>query len=52
MSDACCSPGCASPDASRSPRYRRVLWVALVINAVMFGIELAGGCFRHRQRLA
>lgn len=42
MSDSCCSHGCAPP-ASQSPRYRRVLWAALVINAVMFVVELAGG---------
>ena len=43
MSDSCCSHGCAAPSASQSPRYRRVLWAALFINAAMFGIELAGG---------
>ena len=43
MSDSCCSHGCAAPTASQSPRYRRVLWVALFINAAMFAIELAGG---------
>lgn len=26
-----------------SPRYRKVLWVALVINALMFGVEVGGG---------
>ena len=31
------------PAAAASPRYRRVLWAALVINAAMFGVELAGG---------
>ncbi|HEX7633901.1 MAG TPA: cation transporter [Noviherbaspirillum sp.] len=24
-------------------RYRRILWIALVVNAAMFGVELAGG---------
>ena len=43
MSDSCCSHGCAAPPASQSPRYRRVLWAALFINAAMFGIELVGG---------
>lgn len=44
MSDSCCSHGCATtPAASQSPRYRRVLWAALWINAAMFGVELAGG---------
>lgn len=43
MSDSCCSRRCATAPASRSPRYRRVLWAALIINATMFAIELAGG---------
>jgi Co/Zn/Cd efflux system component len=43
MSDSCCSHGCATPTASQSPRYRRVLWAALIINAAMFGVELVGG---------
>ena len=47
MSDSCHSHshshGCAIPPASQSPGYRRVLWAALVINAAMFAIELAGG---------
>jgi Co/Zn/Cd efflux system component len=29
--------------AAQSPRYRRVLWAALVINAVMFVVEVVGG---------
>ena len=39
MSECGCGPVCeaAPPD----PRYRRVLWIALVLNALMFGVELA-----------
>ncbi len=29
--------------ASADPRYRRVLWIALALNAAMFGIEIVGG---------
>ena len=43
MSDSRCSHGCATPAASHSPRYRRVLWAALIINTAMFAVELAGG---------
>ena len=43
MSASCCSHGCATPPASQSPRYRRVLWLALAINAAMFVIEWVGG---------
>ncbi len=37
----CCSGPCDS--AKPDPTFRRVLWIALVVNAVMFAIELAGG---------
>ena len=43
MSDSCCHHGCAAPAPSQNPRYRRVLWAALVVNAFMFVVELAGG---------
>src|SRR5947208_3717418 len=42
MSD-CCSGACASTKPVVDPRYRRILWIALVVNALMFGVELAGG---------
>jgi len=40
MSD-CCAGGCGP--APVDPRYRRVLWIALCVNAVMFAVELLGG---------
>ncbi|MFA5826077.1 MAG: cation diffusion facilitator family transporter [Gallionellaceae bacterium] len=42
MSVSCCDSACAS-QTTVSPRYRKVLWVALIINAVMFAVEIAGG---------
>ena len=42
MSASCTGPGCGSGDAT-SPRYRRVLWIALVVNALMFLVEIIGG---------
>lgn len=39
MSDACCSSACSAPPPV-DPRYRRALWVALVLNTLMFGVEL------------
>lgn len=39
----CCSGGCTSARDTVDPAYRRALWIALVINALMFGVELAGG---------
>lgn len=43
MSESCCSHSCSPPTAAQSPRYRRVLWAALFINAAMFAVELAAG---------
>jgi Co/Zn/Cd efflux system component len=42
MSD-CCSGGCAPAKPVVDRRYRRILWIALVVNALMFVVELAGG---------
>ncbi|TVT78018.1 MAG: cation transporter [Denitromonas halophila] len=39
----CCNDGCGSPAPMVGPRYRRALWIALVINALMFIIEIVGG---------
>lgn len=40
---ACCAGGCSSPKSPIDPRYRRTLWIALLVNVTMFCIELAGG---------
>ena len=40
MSAACCGP---KPDPSASPVWRRALWIALGINAVMFAVEIGAG---------
>jgi Co/Zn/Cd efflux system component len=40
---ACCSGSCASSEAAVSPRFRKALWVALAINALMFVVEITGG---------
>lgn len=42
MADQCCS-GAAGTTALNDPRWRRVLWIALVINAVLFGVEMVAG---------
>jgi Co/Zn/Cd efflux system component len=44
MSASCCHDACDSnAAAARSPRYRRVLWAALLINAAMFALEWGAG---------
>lgn len=42
MSDPC-TDACSSRNSPASPRFRRALWIALVVNIVMFGIEFAAG---------
>lgn len=42
MSDRCAG-ACSSEKPPVDLRYRRILWIALVVNALMFGVELAGG---------
>ncbi|HWH74983.1 MAG TPA: cation transporter [Methylibium sp.] len=44
MSDACCHHDhAATAVRAHSPRYRRILWIALLVNAAMFAVELGGG---------
>ncbi|MDQ9172438.1 cation diffusion facilitator family transporter [Oxalobacteraceae bacterium R-40] len=40
---ACCSGGCSTDKPPVDAKYRRILWIALLVNASMFGIELLGG---------
>jgi Co/Zn/Cd efflux system component len=43
MRNTCQDHCCPAPSATQSPRYRRVLWAALFINAAMFGVEIVSG---------
>jgi Co/Zn/Cd efflux system component len=40
---AFCSGECASDKPPVDPKYRRILWIALVLNATMFLVEMLGG---------
>jgi Co/Zn/Cd efflux system component len=40
---ACCCDSACSSQTTISPRYRKALWLALIINAAMFGVEIVGG---------
>ena len=42
MSASCCSNTSCSAPPPVDPRYRTALWVALVLNALMFVVELGG----------
>jgi len=41
MGDSCCASNACQSQAT--PRYRRALWIALAINALMFAVELGAG---------
>jgi len=43
MSADCCNHEPASDQRGRSPRYRHILWIALVVNLSMFVVEIAAG---------
>jgi len=42
MGIGCCGSSCSSHQAV-SPRFRQALWIALVVNALMFAVEVIGG---------
>ena len=44
MSDRCAQDDCGAPDPHRhDPRWRRMLWIVLGLNAAMFFVEVAAG---------
>ncbi|PKP87482.1 MAG: cation transporter [Alphaproteobacteria bacterium HGW-Alphaproteobacteria-17] len=42
MSNHCCASG-SGASALNDPRWRRILWIALLINAAMFAVEIVAG---------
>jgi len=48
---ACNSCASAKPDPSNDPRWRRAVWIALIINAAMFGVEIFAGVTAHSAAL-
>ncbi|MFZ1743332.1 MAG: cation transporter [Pontixanthobacter sp.] len=43
MSDNCCADATGTGDALNDKRWRRILWIALILNAAMFFIEMGAG---------
>ncbi|WP_284619429.1 cation transporter [Aquabacterium humicola] len=43
MGHACCHADPATPPQAPPPRMRRVLWIALIVNAAMAAVEIGGG---------
>ncbi len=42
MGKNCCGP-VEDVEANNDPLWRRILWIALILNAVMFGVEIVAG---------
>lgn len=51
MADDCCASACGSNQTLNDPRWRRVLWIALVLNAAMFAVEIVTGLVAHSRSL-
>lgn len=51
MADNCCESVCGSETAKADPRWRRVLWAALIANAGMFFVEMAAGAAADSRAL-
>lgn len=49
--DSCCESACGSETARADPRWRRVLWAALVVNTGMFLLEIAAGAAADSRAL-
>lgn len=43
MPGCSCTGSCEPSSTAISPRYRRALWVALILNTAMFFVEITGG---------
>lgn len=51
MADNCCESAWGSETAKADPRWRRVLWAALIVNAGMFLVEMAAGAAADSRAL-
>ncbi len=51
MVDSCCESACGSVTAKADPRWRRVLWAALIVNVGMFLLEMAAGAAADSRAL-
>lgn len=51
MADQCCASACGSKDTLNDARWRRVLWIALGLNAAMFAVEGLAGFYAGSRAL-
>ncbi len=51
MADDCCASACGTTQSLNDSRWRRVLWIALVVNAAMFFVEMGAGATADSRAL-
>ena len=51
VADNCCKSTCGNETALADPRWRRVLWMALIVNAAMFLVEMVAGATADSRAL-
>lgn len=51
MADNCCASACGTETARADPRWRRVLWFALIANGAMFLVEMIAGAAADSRAL-
>lgn len=51
MADECCASACGSQQTLNDARWRRILWIALGLNAAMFAAESIAGILAHSRSL-
>lgn len=51
MADDCCASACGSPKDLNRPEWRRVLWIALIANGIMFVVEMTTGVLAGSRSL-
>lgn len=51
MADNCCASACGGDTARADPRWRRVLWFALMVNGGMFLFEMVAGAAADSRAL-
>ena len=51
MADNCCESACGNEAAKADPRWRRILWIALIVNAAMFLVEMVAGAAADSRAL-
>ena len=51
MTDSCSDSVCGNETAKADPRWRRILWIALIVNAAMFFVEMVAGAAADSRAL-